>query len=227
MMAKWSKYTAILFLAFLCVKSRGQNLYLGGKAGLNSFISLGNSLDPIDLEPDNGYQTQMSGEIFCNYATKGRWAYELGFAGTSRVSSYLSYSTPFYGKYYRMYDKTEYYLLNISAQYDIRCKQWRESKRWGGVKISLGAGLSGGIAKHTSSYSEPIGYPVATKPVKIDEGRTYGGLIYLVQRFSYVFDRHWSFIFTTDIKTMPWQIRGDGNANAFSCSQVGVFYRIY
>lgn len=213
----------IAFMLMIPVLVRSQHFSVGAKAGANRFISLGSGFAPNDFKPNDGYKTAPTGELFARYNTKGRLGFEAGLNYASMNSTYVRYQTYQWEEVH--YQLISYYTINFSAQYDIRCNKWREHKKLGRLSVFVGAGVTGGVAVFKDSYKDYNPYE-PTKPVVKGRDSRFGAMLYLSQSCIYRLDKEFSFIFSTDLRSMPWQWNNQGRRNGMSSVQGGLVYHI-
>jgi hypothetical protein len=210
---------ALLLLTSLC--SQAQSLSVGGKTGLNSFLSLGNGIVPNDLEPTGGYLTNATGTLMARYIGKKKWGVEAGLSyavlNQSSVSNYWSLQRT-------NFQVTDYYLLDISVQWELSCDKWQQNKLLKRLKVYIGAGISGGLAVHTYSYTEH--QPEARNIVE-GRGMSYGAMLLLNQTATYRLNKEFSFLLSSDLETMPWQYFGNSQRNSMGAAQLGLIYHIH
>lgn len=225
----WKTLCALCLLSINSVNA--QHLSAGGKVGVNSFVSVGSGITKDKLTPVDGRSAGMAGELFARYTTKGRFAYEVGFGRASRTTR-NTYDYP----NYRRTDVVghQYYLLNLSVNYDIRCKQWREHKYWNKLAVYIGLGVTGGLNQQHYGYQEFYlgGWPGSSafnrgEFVKVGIRNAYGVMVLFNQSIVYNLGTGFNVIASADLKTMPWLWNNKGFTNGMSAIQVGVSYNIY
>ena len=204
---------------------QAQTLSVGGKTGLNSFVSLGSGVLTGDTEPKEGYLSNVAGSLSTRYTGKKHWGIEAALSYTVKNQSFVSIPFPY--SFRTDFEVIDYYMLDLSAQYVITCGNAKQNKVLGRLSFFLGAGLSTGMAVSTHSYTYYD--PGSIKPErKTDDPTTsFGLMVFLSQNTVYRLNKEFSFVFSTDLKTMPWQWNNTGRINGMSTGQLGLLYHMH
>jgi hypothetical protein len=211
----------LLCILIVTTATQAQSLSVGGKTGLNSFVSIGKGILPRDMEPTGGYLTTVSGSVFGQYMGKKKWGVQAGLSYTVLNRSEASIYWSNYGRTY--FYVTDYYLLDLAAQYELSCEKWEKNEVLKRLHLYIGAGISGGVAVHNTSVTD---YQIEAKNVQVDRSKSFGAMILLNQTALYRLNKQFSFLISSDLRTMPWQWNGSGQRNSMYAVQLGLTYHI-
>lgn len=202
------------------LSAQAQAYSIGGKTGLNSFVSIGNGMRATDMEPKGGYLTNVTGTLMGRYAGKKKWGLEAALSYAVLNQS----ETPNYWSAKTYFMVTDYYMVDLSAQYELSCGNWAQNNLLKRLHIYVGAGISVALAAETYSYTEYL--PEARNVIQ-GRGTSVGGMLLLTQMASYRLNKEFSFLVSSELKTMPWQWNGYLQRNSMSSAQLGLLYHMH